>query len=160
MDTAVLIAVIAAAASIVAAVVSGAYASRIQRRTAEETSRQAEISARRDYEYEARKRLYNVYEPLRFHLVDAAEAARDRIQTLFESTCTGTIIEEASKGYYLKATTYQLLVPCAIVRLMERRLTLIDLGLIPRIHTEYKLGRAVVRSFTDDDFVAKLSPSP
>jgi hypothetical protein len=158
-DPRVLIAIIAAIASIVAAVISGIFAAHNRRLTAEEARQQAELNARRDYEYEARKRLYTAYEPLRFHMVDAAEAAIARIKTLFESARKGTLIGDTSRGYYLKATIYHLLAPCAIVRLMERNLTLVDLRLIPRIYAEYTLGKALVRAFTDDVFLAELSPA-
>src|SRR5438552_88350 len=44
--------------------------------------KQAEKNARRDYLYEARKRLYQEYEPLLFQLVEFSRNALDRIYGL------------------------------------------------------------------------------
>ena len=44
--------------------------------------KQAEKNARRDYLYEARKRLYQEYEPLLFQLVELSESALKRIYAL------------------------------------------------------------------------------
>jgi hypothetical protein len=160
MDTAIVIAVIAAIASVVAATISGFFAARNRKLAAKEAITKSELDARREYRTEALKRLYNSYEPLRFHMANAAEEALSRIQILFESACKGTLIADDSREYYRKATIYHLLTPCVIVRLMERRLTLVDLGLDPKTHAEYILGKALLRSFAEDEHFAKLGPSP
>src|SRR2546430_6264740 len=51
--------------------------------------KQAEKNARRDYVYEARKRLYQQYEPLLFQLVELSESAYRRIAALARSARQG-----------------------------------------------------------------------
>jgi hypothetical protein len=118
-------------------------------------------NARRDYEYEARKRLYAVYEPLRFQLVDAAGNALRRMSELADARPPDALENSLTKaaGYYLKGTVYYLLAPLALVRLVDKQLTLVDLGLEPAIATEYNYAKTVYRCLADDDVFAAMDPA-
>ena len=109
----------------------------------------AESDARRSYEYEARKRLYNVYEPLRVRLLDCTDNAVRQIVDLVGRPGPGRP-GYSSAEYRLKATIYYLLAPLVVSRMIERRLTLVDLGLDARIHTEFMLAQATCRSLSDE----------
>jgi hypothetical protein len=56
----------------------------VEKLKAELVERKSERDARRDYEYEARKRLYQEYEPLFFQFTESAEVALGHIQSLAE----------------------------------------------------------------------------
>jgi hypothetical protein len=120
----------------------------------------AQDKARRDYEYEARKRLYKEYEPLRFQLVEYSENALHHIRDIAENTRKGGLESDAwpkfRKRDYLKETVYKLLLPCTIYKLMTKRLTLVDLQLDCLLRAHYVLARAVYFSFRDDFLFAKL----
>jgi hypothetical protein len=99
-----------------------------------------ERNALRDYEYEARKRLYQELAPLLFQLNELAESALRRILALprdahkgYIKECGGWLSDE--DGYFVKNTIYRLLAPLAVFKLMQRRLTLFDLALDPAIKT-------------------------
>jgi hypothetical protein len=121
------------------------------------TERQAEADARRAYEYDARKRLYEVYEPLRMRLLDCTDGAiRQLVDVLARPTRGGTT--DSSPEYRSKTTVFYLLAPLAAARKVERRLTLVDLALSQSIHAEFVLAQAIYRSLADDGFVARIAP--
>jgi hypothetical protein len=113
-----------------------------------------ERNARLDYEYEARKRLYQELEPLLFRLVDASDEAWHRVLSLARSARFGKIAPDHgwlwSRGYYLMSTVYKLLVPMAVIRLFEEKLTFVDLAVEPRLRDQYFLAKTLDRSFTGD----------
>ena len=120
--------------------------------------------ARRDYEYEARKKLYEACEPLIFQGVELAERALVRIQGLARTAAQGSL--EPGKNswleideYYLHSTIYYLLAPLAIQRLLRERLTLLDQSLDPRIRTSYQLLREAFAAPTQDFRLAEMRPS-
>jgi hypothetical protein len=125
----------------------------------------AEQDARRDYEYEARKRLYIECEPLIFQLIEASEIALGHIKIMAEKAQLGdpkTInnsdddTRRSREKYHLKATIYHLLVPVALYRIMKKRMTLVDFKLDHAIHVQYVLTNSLYRSFTDDFLFAQL----
>jgi hypothetical protein len=131
---------------------------KLQARSAEE---QARRNARRDYEYEARKRLYSVYEPIRFQLVDAAGNALRRMSEIAVARPPSDQIQGSmiTAGYHLKGTIYFLLAPLALVRLLDRNLTLIDLRLERQINAEYNVAKTLYRTMADDELLANISPT-
>jgi len=165
---------IAAAASLLAAVISAAVsfftarkAARVQRELEEFKDqigeKAAERNARRSYEYNARQRLYQEYEPLRFQLGEAAEAAYSRILSLARSARNGDLRIDGGwnsrEGYYLRSTVYKLLLPIAIFRLMQRKLTLVDTTLVAEIATQYRIAKGLYYSWTDEFELARLRPA-
>jgi hypothetical protein len=122
---------------------------------------EANQNARRDYEYEARKRLYKECEPLLFRLSEASENALHRIYSLARTARDGHLGPSgwlSGPGYYLTSTLYNLLVPCAVFRLLQERLTFVDLEVDRRIRDQYLLAKWVAISFTDDFSLAKTEP--
>jgi hypothetical protein len=120
--------------------------------------RNSASAARRDYEYEARKRLYDEVEPLLFQVYEALEEAHHRVRSLARTARNGNLGWLAGDGYYLTSTVYKLLLPVAHLRLIQRRMTFVDLGLDPHIELRYLLLKLHARSFTDDFIFAQTSP--
>ena len=68
--TALVVALVGAASGISGAAIAFRAQLRVARLTASLGEQRAESDARRSYEYEARKRLYSAYEPLRVRMLD------------------------------------------------------------------------------------------
>lgn len=126
----------------------------------------AALNARRDYEYEARKRLYKESEPLLFQLAEAAENALYRIYSLARTARSGHLDPTLADGwlhrpnnYYSLSTAYYLLAPLAHARLLQQTLTGVDLELDQTIHLKYILAKRILLSFTDDFTFAKVTPT-
>ena len=182
MNAGVVAALIAAIASVVVAVTTAvlSYVSERSRRVIQDNviadqrahdlrlaaidnhlaERRAEQDARRDYEYAARRRLYDTVAPLLFQLGELSEGALGRIRGLARTAAKGDLGPGkeswlSHEGYYFKSTLYRLLAPLAIGNLMRRQLTVIDLTLDQGMATQYELIRQLAAALTDDqDFAA------
>jgi hypothetical protein len=119
--------------------------------------RKADRDAARDYEYEARKRLYRECEPAIFQLVEEARCALTWIEMLARLARSGTLdfVWLKNKENRL-ATLYRLVTPLAAFKLLRERLTVFDLSLEPRIYLQYSIGRFLLDSFAEDDALARL----
>jgi hypothetical protein len=155
--TALVVALIGAASGIGGAVIAFRAQLRVARLTAALNEQRAESDARRSYEYDARKRLYGVYEPLRVRMLDCTDNAVRQIAEIVQAPGPGRP-GYSSAEYRLNATIYYLLAPLVVARMIERRLTLVDLGLDERIHTEFVLAQAICRSLADEFWAAELDP--
>jgi hypothetical protein len=156
----VVAAVVAAVASLVVAVVAAVAARRLAGLTARLADEGSARDARRDYEYEARKRLYAEFEPTLFHFFELADDAGRRVRSLARSSREGNLRPDGSgwlarEGYYFQSTVYLLLAPMAAVRILQRRLTAVDLAVEPRIDVQYRLLRLLYRTFTEDHALAR-----
>ena len=151
-DLKILGAIAAAIAAVIVAVLSAALGflfTRANQRDLEQlkarlTDDKGESDARRAYTYEALKRLYAQYEPIRFHLVEAVEAAQRTIQDLAEMANAKTSEREGMhpQGNYLRAArVYHLLAPAAYFKIMQSRLTLVDLGASKPSYLQYLLAK-------------------
>jgi hypothetical protein len=157
VSVAVVVALIGAVASVLAAVISVRAQQRVLRLKASLDQQGAELGARRAYEYEALKRLYNVYEPLRMRMLDCTDNAVRQVMDMVGRPGRGQTTD-SSPGYRIKTSVYYLLAPLVVARMIERQLTLVDLGLNERIHTEFVLAQAVCRSLADEARAAQLDP--
>lgn len=131
---------------------------------AEFSEKQAVRDARRDYEYEARKRLYTEFEPLFFQFFEAARAARGQIYGLASSARRGNLDADASwlakpESYYTLSLVYNIFAPLALGRLIQRRLTFVDLTLDPQIRSQYEAIRRISRVFSHDYDLAAAEPN-
>jgi hypothetical protein len=123
-----------------------------------------ERAAIRNYEYEARQRLYQVFEPLLFLLVEHSESAYSRICGLARAAKDGHLqpnggwLSSYGKGYFIISTIYRLLLPLAVFRLMQRRLTIFDLDLVPSYKAQYSLSKALYFTFSDHVDLAQCPP--
>lgn len=127
-------------------------------------SARAVADARRDYEYEARKRLYEQCEPVLFQATLQAEAFTGRVASIARSARESAVRPDGTgwlgrEGYYFTSTVYLLLAPLATARILQRRLTSIDLGLEPRLRIEYELIQTMYRGFTQDFVLASAGPT-
>jgi hypothetical protein len=174
MEKEVLGALVAAAASIVVAVFSAVVSLFSARRAAQVGgdverlkhklgTQAAERDARRDYEYDARKRLYSEVEPLLFQLYESLEEAHHRVRSLARTARGGRLGSGNASwvqgpGYYLHSTMYKLILPVVLFRLMHRHVTFVDLSLDESIRLRYQLLKLYSRSFTDDFALALIPP--
>jgi hypothetical protein len=181
-DAKVLVATIAAAASIVAALISAFVSYRTARdarvaaaqleeqkgrlskelalENARLTQMAADRNARRDYEYDARKRLYSEIEPLLFQLYEALEEAHYRVRSVARTSRDNNLPGWlGGDGYYLSSTMYKLILPVVHYRLMQRQITFVDLRVDETIRIRYLLLKLYARSFTDDFVFASIEPS-
>lgn len=132
------------------------YQKDLKRLQSELDDRHAERDARRDYEYEALKRLYQECSPLLFLLAEQASAAYGRIRGLAQSTSKGNLngptswLTASRHRYYRTSTEYRLLAPLATLKLLQQRLTQFDLSLEPEIRLMYGLARQAGRVIGDD----------
>jgi hypothetical protein len=161
----VLAALVTGTMSLIIAVITFFYSRANQRDVeklkAELAERKSDRDARRDYVYEARKRLYNEYEPLFFQFTESAEIALGHIQSLAERGREGNLADGgylSKNSYYLKTTVYKLLVPVAIFKLINNRLTLVDLQVDSKIYSQYYLAKLLYLAYTQDSIFARLNP--
>jgi hypothetical protein len=166
IDTSIVVALIGAGVSLAVAIVAQVGNRRTSTRVQKLEEERAERSARRDYEYEARKRLYEECEPLLFQAVELAEAARSRVVSLARTARNGKMAVDGSgwlagPGYYFKSTAYLLFAPATTFRMLQTQLTVVDLGLERRLRTHYELLKLVFQSFNADfDLAERAVPEP
>ena len=149
---------IAAGASLVVSLITAAGAAiqawRTQRAQDEAAAQLAKLQsrlsdkndaakARRDYEYEARKRLYTELYPLAYQLQQAALHAQHRIKNLALAARGGWLADGEDNWltgrdtYYFTVLVYSLIAPLALHELITRKLTQLDLALdqdLSRLH--------------------------
>ena len=173
MSTDVVISVVAAATSLLAAVLSAilAYTTKVRAdsRLAELQSRLSEDresrNAQRDYEYEARKRLYSELQPVLFQLADRAERALARIETSIVNGARSGVVRWPGRlgtGWrndpsHMISTVWELIVPLAYYRIIQQRLTSVDLSVDPLMQWQYTLVRALYNSWSASQ-LAEISP--
>jgi hypothetical protein len=164
-DSSVPAAWIGAGSAIIVALLSVYYAARTGRRQALLEKRLAQEGkaedARRDYEYDARKRLYRECEPVLFQARELATEARRRITGLAFAARDGYIREDGigwldHAGYYSLSMCYNLVAPAVAYQVLQRRLTDFDLELEPRIHVQYEVLKLLYASFSDDFDLARV----
>ncbi len=135
-----------------------------------EEERLSAASARRAYEYDARRRLYQECEPLLFQLSQNAGVAIGRVISLAREAregrlvastgaLSGELMEDSGRGYYIRSTLFQLLAPLAIAYLLRTQLTHRDLTLDPWVKRAFALSDASYRAFTRDFQFAALDPA-
>jgi hypothetical protein len=150
------VAILAAVSSVVAAIVSGVLTRRNNAALKKLEEAQAESKARISYNYEARKRLYSVCEPLLFQATEQAVEARTRIRGLAKAARGGQIRPDgsgwldASEKYFFKSTVYNLLAPMTSFSILQRRLTTIDLSLDTGVRAKYETLKLIFFSFKND----------
>jgi hypothetical protein len=127
--------------------------------------------AKLDYAYEARRRLYDRFEPALFQLLELADYALDRIKNLTKADVWSELAESEpnppaslratlpAAKYEVVSTLYGLYAPLAVVRSMSRGLTLVDFSLEPRIEFQYHLVSRLYGSMKDDFLMAQITPS-
>jgi hypothetical protein len=132
----------------------------------------SENKARREYEYEARKRLYSAVAPAMFQLTELADSALTEIACLCDpSLVDGYALTPerrdalrtqgwiGSTSYEVVSAAYALLSPLAIYRMLQRRMTTFDLSLDAQVYAQWCLIRASYQAFQRDAAIARLRPA-
>jgi hypothetical protein len=135
----------------------------IESTKAELSDLNASRNARRDYEYDARKRLYEQIEPLLFQLYEACEQSYFRVKSLSRIQRAREVGLDKdnwlkTEGYYLFSTVYYLLIPIAIFRMIQKKMTFVDIYGDPGIALKYYLAKVYFFALTDDFVVAGYDP--
>ncbi len=80
-----------------------------------------EGDARRDYEYEAKKRLYQKFEPLLFQFNELGENSLKRIIGFARESNNGNLADWLynTNGYYFVNSIYRIFAPLSIFKLMQ-----------------------------------------
>ena len=161
------VAVIALVASIITAVVTAIFSKRndirLKQIEHELDIKKAEQDARRDYEYEAKKRLYQECEPILFQFAELSDSALRRIFALARNAKEGNLGPErywlSTDHYFMRSTIYRLLAPLGAFRILQHRLTGIDLKLDQGINIQYLLAKSLYYTFSSATDLAKTEPS-
>jgi hypothetical protein len=160
----VIVALIGAGASLLAALLSGFFTFRNTTKVKKLEEERAEKDAQRAYQYEARKRLYAVCEPVLFQAIEQAEYAASRIRSLARSAREDMVKPDGSgwlstpQGYYFRSIVYGLLAPITSFTTLQRQLTTIDLQLDPVVRQRYELIKLIFLSLSEDWDLAKPIP--
>jgi hypothetical protein len=147
---------------VVVAIISYMGKRRSDRKLAELNEQLDKSKAQRDYEYEARKRLYMEFQPLMFQLVESCDNAYWRIHGLAGSAREGRLDPDkgsrlrANSKSYLLSTVYRFMAPLVLFRLCQMRLTVVDLSLDPLIHRPYAIAKVLYRTWNGGRNLAKL----
>jgi hypothetical protein len=132
----------------------------------------SEKEARRQYEYEARKRLYSAVAPAIFQLGELVDAGLTEIGCLCDPSLVGRYAltpEErealrtrgwiGSTAYEFVSAAYALICPLAIYRILQRRITSFDLSLDAQVYAQWCLIRASYQASQRDGIIARLDPA-
>jgi hypothetical protein len=158
MDVEVLAAIVAGLLSLIATAISIAATRSNAKLTARLDQENATANARRGYEYDALRRLYAEFEPLRFQLIESANNAIDFIERIaFLSKALEPPGSLPGGNYQQLSRIYHLLLPSVVFRILRRRLTLVDMQISTEVRLSYQIAKQVYLSFTQDAEVAKLS---
>jgi hypothetical protein len=111
-----------------------------------------EKSSEREYNLQAKKRLYTAIGPLRFQLL---LACRDVATRIYNYSLDHRSFGFRMDGYYGQSTLYRLLRPVAITELIERQIAYADFSVDPSGIDLLKFRKAAFMSFTDSDILIK-----
>jgi hypothetical protein len=176
METAIIAALVSAATTLIAAVLGFFFSLRIEAvksklatavREADDVldARKGLRDARRAYEFEARKRLYEDLEPLLFQGSEAAQNLFNRVANIARSARLGHLgNREASwlaKGhseYYRMSLLHRLLTLWALQQLVSRRLTHVDQSLDPAVGSRVAVQSILYEVLSDHFHLAAAQP--
>jgi hypothetical protein len=173
---AIIVALISAGVSISSILITNRYAKKLAASNREHeqklkylenelAARRAEQDARRNYEFDAKKRLYQQFEPLLFQLVEYSESSLTRIRNFVKVAKKGNLnpkdgmLSDYGKGSYTISTIYRLLLPIVVFKLMQRTLTMFDLDLVPSYKVQYTFAKFLHFSFRADFYLSEAKPS-
>lgn len=108
-----------------------------------------QMAAQRQYEYEARRRLYTAIGPLRFQLLLACRDLAGRIESFLAREHYHLDIA----NYYGRSTLYRLLRPLSIAELVERQVGVADFAVDPSAVVCLRFRRTITRILSGDELV-------
>jgi hypothetical protein len=164
---AIVAAIIALGSSVITAIITAIFTKKNEMRLRhlenDLAEKKAEHDARRDYEYEARKRLYQECEPILFQFAELSESALRRIYALARNAKDGNLGPDrywlSTDHYFIRSTIYRLIAPMAAFKLLQHRLTNIDLKLDRSINIQYILAKILYYTFSSSPDLAKSDPA-
>jgi hypothetical protein len=106
-----------------------------------------EGAAQRQYDLEARRRLYLAIGPLRFQLMLACRDLAGRV----ESFATRERYHMNLESYYGRSTLYRILRPLAVCELIEEQVALADFSIDPSAIDCLRFRRTITRVFSGDE---------
>ena len=95
---------------------------------------------------------------------ELSQSALSRISRLASAPKEGKLYPYTDEGwlsgpgYFINSTVYRLIAPLAAFRVIQRRLTMFDLELEPKIKIQYSLDKCLYSTFSDDFDLAKSRP--
>jgi hypothetical protein len=164
---AIVAAIIALVSSVITAIITAIFTKKNEMRLRhlenDLAEKKAEHDARRDYEYEARKRLYQECEPILFQFAELSESALRRIYALARNAKEGNLGPDrywlSTDHYFIRSTIYRLIAPMAAFKLLQNRLTNIDLKLDRSINIQYILAKILYYTFSSSPDLARCDPA-
>ena len=122
----------------------------------------SERDARQDYEYDAKKRIYQKFEPLLFQFNELGENTLKRVKAFAREARNNYLDEWLSdtSGYYFKNSVYRIFAPLSVFKLMQEELTLFDLNLEPKIKNQYVMIKSISHFLSHDFKFADVEPKP
>src|SRR5918996_1821298 len=164
---AIVTAIIALVSSVITAIITAIFTKKNEMRLRhlenDLAEKKAEHDARRDYEYEAKKRLYQECEPILFQFAELSESALKRIYALARNAREGNLGPDRywlfTDQYFIRSTIYRLLAPMAAFKILQHRLTGIDLELDRSINLQYTLAKNLYYTFSSATDLARSEPS-
>jgi len=108
-----------------------------------------QLAAQRQYEYEAKRRLYVAIGPLRFQLLLACRDFAGRVESFHGREQYRLTLA----GYYGRSTIYRLLRPLAIAELIERQVGVADFAVDPSAVVCLRFRRTITRLLSGDELV-------
>jgi hypothetical protein len=163
----IIVAIIALVSSVITGIIAAIFTKknevRLKHLENELATKRAEQDARRDYEYEARKRLYQECEPILFQFSELSESALRRIYALARNAKDGNLGPERywllTDHYFIRSTIYRLIAPMAAFKVLQHRLTNIDLKLDQSINIQYILAKILYYTFSSSPDLARSDPA-
>lgn len=162
METSLIVALISSAIAVISLLFNFITVRKIEQLKFKFQEKLSEKNARRDYEYEARKKLYQEYEPIFFKLSEDSESLLSRIYGLVRSTKDGKLTPQkgwlSGDDYYLRSTIYKVFAPLASYRIMKENINSVDLRLDQDISIQYILAKIMYRIYSSDFEFARCEP--
>jgi hypothetical protein len=112
-----------------------------------------EAAARRDYTYEALKRLYREVNPLLFRLREHCVGSLDRIRRIVREDF------QVASEQHLLTSTQRLVAPLVVAQELQRHLSAVDLSVDPTIRAQYIVSRELLWILHEGPAIASADPA-
>lgn len=172
----IIAALIAALVSLLSLFVNGWLSWQVSKRQDEVERLKADLEAQNlhteadlSYQFEARKNLYRVCEPLFFQIQEAAADAVKVIESLLDEKGQDRLVTKREKDVEedvwmltnssaLVYTLYALYKPLALFRILRGKINSVDLSLDEKVLFRYHLGKELYETLVSDAEIALLKP--
>ena len=118
-----------------------------------------------NYEYDARRKLYENCFPTLFNFISVSEAALFKIRDIVYHIGSGDLIIPGKRfgdegyNYFKSNTLYKLMAPSACFKILREKITSYDLELDQKLRVQYELGRHLFNSWAGDRDFATIMES-